>query len=140
MEDRLNLREIKKFTEKPIDFSDIHSHILLAKDETIGTIESIEMPEFDTTNIVKSIGVIKAQNTKIANYIKGNEDKEKQDMEAKHTNMMAEMETAYAEMEKANGTEKEDIISSADEIIAMLEDENKSVGDDTLAKIKTLLK
>ena len=40
---------------------------------------------------------------------------------------MDDMESAYAEMEKENGKEKDDIMSSADEIIAVLEDENKSI-------------
>lgn len=52
------------------DFSEINSHIDLAKIDTIRTIESIEQAEFDTSNIIKGIGIIKTQNTKLANYLK----------------------------------------------------------------------
>ena len=57
-----------------------------------------------------------------------------------HKKMMDDMEKAYADMETENEKEKEDIMNSADEIIEALEDENKTIGEDTLTKIKTLLK
>jgi hypothetical protein len=120
--------------------NETNSHIDIAKTEVIDTIDGIELPEVDTSDIIKGIGTIKAQNTKLASYLKGEEDKEKAEMEKMHKKMMDDMEKAYEEMEKENGKEKEDIMSSADEIIAVLEDENKTIGEDTLTKIKTLLK
>ena len=130
----------KVMTLENPDFNEIKSHIDIAKTDVIDTIDSIEKKEVDTSGIMKGIGAIKAQNTKLASYLKWEDDKEKAEMEKNHKMMMDDMEKAYAEMEKANWKEKDDIMSSADEIIAVLEDENKSIWEETLTKIKTLLK
>jgi hypothetical protein len=110
--------------------NETNSHIDVAKTEVIDTIDGIEQAEIDTTDIIKGIGTIKAQNTKLASYLKGEDDKEKAEMEKMHKKMMDDMEKAYAEMEKENGKiieekekEKSEVMKSADEIIEELEKE-----------------
>lgn len=113
----------KVMTLENADFSETNSHIELAKSETIDKIESIELPEIDNTEIVKGIGVIKAQNTKLSNYIKGEEGKEKIEMEKRHKKMMDDMEECYAEMEK----EKSEEISSKDELIKQMDEVSQEI-------------
>jgi hypothetical protein len=127
--------------------NETNSHIDVAKTEVIDTIDGIEQGELDTSDIIKGIGTIKAQNTKLASYLKGEENKEKAEMEKMHKNMMDDMEKAYAEMEKENGKiieekekEKSEVMKSADEIIEELEKEVSVAWENAIKEIKTLLK
>ncbi len=130
--------------------NETNSHIELAKSGTIRTIESIEQDETDTSDIIAGIGVIKAQNTKLAKYLKGEDEKEKAEMEKNHKKMIDDMESAYSEMEKENGkiieekeSEKINIMKDADEIIQAIEDEKIEISEknksEMINKIKTLI-
>lgn len=137
--------KLKEYITK--EHNETNSHIDVAKTDVINTIDSIEIPEVDTKDIIKGIGTIKAQNTKLASYLKGEEDKEKEEMMKMHKKMMDDMEKAYEEMEKENQTiiwekekEKAEVMKSADEIIEDLENEVSIAWENAIKEIKTLLK
>jgi hypothetical protein len=132
------------------EFNETNSHIDVAKTDVINTIDGIELPEVDTTDIIKGIGTIKAQNTKLANYLKGEEEKEKAEMMKMHKKMMDDMEKAYEEMEKENQTiiwekekEKESLLEDANEVIQAIEEEKIEISEknksEIIDKIKTLI-
>ena len=127
--------------------NETNSHIEVAKGKIITTIDSIEQPEVDTSDIVRWIGVLKAQNTKLSSYLKWEDDKEKADIAKNHKKMMDDMEECYKQMEKENKIiigdkekDKEEVMKDADEIIESLESEIKIVWENAIKEIKTLLK
>ena len=103
--------------------NETNSHIEVAKDKIITPIDSIEQPEVDISDIVKWIGVLKAQNTKLSSYLKWEEDKEKKEMEKNHKKMMDDMEECYKQMEN----EKESEISSKDELIKQMDEVSQEI-------------
>lgn len=130
--------------------SETNSHIELAKDKTIGKIESIEIPETDLSDINKSLGVVKANLTKA---ISG-KDKEKEELAKDYEKKLKEkakeieeLEETYNELEGTTEeqinekvSEKEELIQeleeTAKELMEEYEEENKNAKDLVIEKIK----
>lgn len=106
---------IPDYTEK---LNEIDSHIDIAKWEVITTIESIEIPEADISSITTWIGTLKWQFTKLSEWIKRKDDKEKSDE-------FKEKEGEYSGMVESIEKEFETLLSSKDKEIEALKNELK---------------
>lgn len=148
--------ELKKYIDEKVDIlkenhkeiydkvNETDSHIELAKEEVIDTLEEVKP---DNSEVLKGISVIKTQNTKLATYIKTESEKEKAELVKYHEKMMNDMEDAYAEMEKENEgklNNKERLIEEMEEvskdIVEHLEWEAEKKWIETIETIKSLLK
>lgn len=100
----------------------INSHIDIAKWEINDKIESIEIPETDISDITEGIGNLKQRFTKLSDWIKRKEDKEKSEE-------LNEKEGEYSEIVESIEHEYKTLLSSKEsEIEALkkeLEDEKK---------------
>lgn len=124
--------ELKKYIDEKVDIlkgnhkeiydkvNDTDSHITLAKEEVINTIEEVKP---DNSDVLKGISVIKTQNTKLATYIKTESEKERIELIKSHEKMMKDMEDCYKEME----TEKESELDSKNELIKQMDEVSEEI-------------
>jgi hypothetical protein len=100
--------------------NDTKSHIDIAKWEINDTIESIEIPEADVSQITTGIGTLKWQFTKLSEWIKKKDDKEKSDE-------LVEKEDEYSSVLQSVEDEYKTLLSSKDSEIEALKNELQEV-------------
>ena len=131
-------------------FNETSSHIDLAKDEVIATIDTIEIPKADMSEITLWIGVLKQRFTKLSEFLRKESDMEKEGMKKELESKIEEIEQAYEDMQKLHSeeiesktselSEKEKLIAemeeTAQEIMEVLEEEWKVNKDEVEKEVK----
>jgi len=140
--------KLKDFITK--ENNDTNSHIEIAKGEIIDTIETIEMPENDMSDIIGWIGVLKARFTKLSEWLKTEQKKEMESKDKENEGKLSELQLKIDEMEeafqeiqglsKSEVKEKQKLIDemeeTAQEIIKELEKEKEVNKEATEKEIK----
>ena len=95
-------KKLKEFITK--ENNETNSHIDIAKDTIITTIEGIEMPEIketDLSDIVSGIGVLKQRFTKLSEWLKTEQKKEMESKDMENEGKLSELQSKIDEMEEA---------------------------------------
>lgn len=124
------VNELKKEHEKTRELitkenNETSSHIDIAKNEVIATIDTIEIPKSDMSEITLWIGVLKQRFTKLSEFLRKEADMEKEGMKKELESKIEEIEQAYEDMQKLHSEEiesKTSELSEKEKLIAEMEE------------------
>lgn len=105
--------------------NDTNSHIDIVKTDIIDTIEDIEFPESDVSEITLGIWVLKQRFTKLSEYLRKESNLEKELIKKEFEQKIEEIEQAYKDMNNAHSEEiemKTNKVSEKEKLIAEMEE------------------